>query len=138
MALAGLDLTELAAWGRGVLDSRMLTLPELRPLLADAYPERDPQALVQALRIVLPLVQVPPRGVWGQSGQPTMMTATGWLGQTLSTAELNTTSTLEALIWRYPQGVRPGQRERRSGVVRPDPPAGGAGADAPAAPAVPG
>ncbi|THF84798.1 winged helix DNA-binding domain-containing protein [Deinococcus sp. KSM4-11] len=100
-ALAGLDLTDLAERGQELLGTRALTSTELRPLLAGLYPDRDPQALVQALRNLLPLVQVPPRGVRGQGGQPTLMTATGWLGPTLNPAEGNPTSTLETLVRRY-------------------------------------
>ena len=35
---------------------------------------------MNAVRVLLPVVQVPPRGIWGRSGQTTYATAHGWLG----------------------------------------------------------
>nr|WP_239010487.1 crosslink repair DNA glycosylase YcaQ family protein [Rhodococcus aetherivorans] len=63
--LAGLDLRELAAVGRDLLRDGPRSLQELRPLLAERFPGRDPAALAYGLRNLLPLVQVPPRGLWG-------------------------------------------------------------------------
>lgn len=96
------DLSELTATGQDLLGQQALTLPELRSKLAELYPERQPNALSQALRSLLPLVQVPPRGVWGQSGQPKLMTAEGWLGQPLA-APL----TLDDLARRYLRAFGP-------------------------------
>jgi hypothetical protein len=41
-------------------------------------------ALAYAWRCRLPLVQVPPRGVWGRAGQVRVTTAEAWLGRSLA------------------------------------------------------
>ena len=71
-ALAGLDSTEVAAAARDLLRQGPLTAAGLRDALATRWPGRDPQALAMAARIHLPMVQLPPRGLWGRSGQPTL------------------------------------------------------------------
>jgi hypothetical protein len=60
------------------------TVPELRAELARHFPERTPGALVLLCRNRLPLVQVPPRGVWGTSRQVTLAHAESWLGRPLA------------------------------------------------------
>ncbi|MFC4605665.1 winged helix DNA-binding domain-containing protein [Rhodococcus kronopolitis] len=79
-ALSGLDLAAMAAVSRELLDADPMTMAQLRPLLARHWPDRDPAALAHAARCLLPLVQVPPRGLWGRSGQPVCTTAENWLG----------------------------------------------------------
>jgi hypothetical protein len=71
-ALAGLDPTEIAAAARDLLRQGPLTASGLRDALAARWSGRDPQALAMAARIHLPMVQLPPRGLWGRSGQPTL------------------------------------------------------------------
>lgn len=71
-ALAGLDQAEIAGAARDLLRRGPLTATELRDVLAARWPGRDPQALAMAARIHLPMLQLPPRGLWGRSGQPTL------------------------------------------------------------------
>jgi hypothetical protein len=85
--LEGLDLDRLAAAGRALVEERPLTMAELGAALA-AHPrgdwgDRNPNALAQAVRARVPLVQVPPRGVWGQGGQTRVTSAEAWLGRPL-------------------------------------------------------
>jgi hypothetical protein len=82
--LAGLDFGELAAAGRSVLAERPLSNAELGAALAERWPDREPSSLAYAVRDLLPLVQVPPRGIWGKSGQPTYATAETWLERPLA------------------------------------------------------
>lgn len=80
-ALKGMDFDELARFGRKLVAEQPLTLPQLRAQLGAQWPDRDPAALYSGLRDVLPLVQVPPRGIWGKSGQPTLTTIETWLNR---------------------------------------------------------
>jgi winged helix DNA-binding protein len=84
--LARLDLDKLAATARELLGERPRGNAELRDLLAERWPDRDPRVLTSAVRNLLPCVQVPPRGLWGQTGQPVVTTLEAWLGRTGSAA----------------------------------------------------
>jgi Winged helix DNA-binding domain len=65
---------------RELLHERPRTLAELRRGFAERWPDRDAEALAYAVRYLVPLVQIPPRGVWGRSHQPTWATVADWLG----------------------------------------------------------
>lgn len=79
--LAGLDAAEVRDAGQALLDERPRTWQELGRLLGERWPERDPSALARLIRDQLPLVQVTPRGVWGQSGPAAHATVETWLGR---------------------------------------------------------
>lgn len=70
IGLEGLDRSALVSVARALLAGTPMSQAELRPLLAERFPDQDPAALAHAVRCLLPLVQVPPRGLWGRSGQP--------------------------------------------------------------------
>ncbi|TDD18347.1 winged helix DNA-binding domain-containing protein [Nonomuraea diastatica] len=78
--LEGVDLDELAEAGRELLGARPMTFAELGRTLAERWPSHDPHALGQGVRWLVPLVQVPPRGLWGRSGPIAHTTAECWLG----------------------------------------------------------
>ncbi len=94
--IEGLDVRALMAAGRALLDERPRTPRELGALLSRQWPERDPSSLVYALRNLTPLVQVPPRGLWGVGGQTRYATAEAWLGQPLAAD-----ATPDEMILRY-------------------------------------
>ena len=83
-ALAGVDLQPVVAFARPLLAQTPRTGPELRAALAERFPEHDAAALTEACRHLLPLVQVPPRGIWGKTLQPTSTTVEAWLGRPLA------------------------------------------------------
>ncbi|MFF3763390.1 winged helix DNA-binding domain-containing protein [Streptomyces sp. NPDC001922] len=79
--MAGVDLTRLAEAARALVEERPLTFAELGTALAELWPEREPLALSMAARTALPLVQVPPRGLWGRGGLARHTTVRQWLGE---------------------------------------------------------
>jgi hypothetical protein len=79
--LAGVDPGALAAAGRELVESAPMTFSQLGKALAERWPDHPPTALAQGVRALVPLVQVPPRAVWGRSGQSLHTSAERWLGQ---------------------------------------------------------
>jgi hypothetical protein len=77
--LRDLDIDAVLRAGREALDERPRTAAELRTVLAERWPDHDAASLAYAVRYLLPLVQLPPRAIWGRSGQPVLATAETWL-----------------------------------------------------------
>ena len=93
--LAGVDRDVLVAAATELVGERPLIASELGGLLAERFPGHDPTALAQGARAWLPLVQVPPRGVWGRSGRALQSPLETWLGRPQSALPL------ERLVRRY-------------------------------------
>jgi hypothetical protein len=66
--LVGVDHAELLALGRELLATGPLSRVELGARLAERWPDRDQASLAYAITFQLPLIQLPPRGVWGELG----------------------------------------------------------------------
>jgi hypothetical protein len=94
--LVGMDVDEVLAAGRALLAERPRTTAELGKLLGAHWPDRDATALAHAVRYLVPLVQLPPRGIWGAGGAPTWQTVESWLGQPLGQG-----IPLEEMVLRY-------------------------------------
>jgi DNA glycosylase AlkZ-like len=94
--LGEIDVEGVLAEGRALLDERPRTTTELAKLLGAKWPEKDPVALAHAVRYLVPLAQIPPRGIWGAIGLPTWATVESWLGK-----PLRTDMALDVLILRY-------------------------------------
>ncbi|MEU0517539.1 winged helix DNA-binding domain-containing protein [Streptosporangium sp. NPDC006007] len=114
--LAGVDLEELAAAGRALVEERPLTFGELGRALLERWPERGAADLVNGVRNTVALVQVPPRGVWGVGGQPAHTSAEAWLGR-----PLDGRARLPEMIRRYLAAYGPAtvmDVQRWSGLTR--------------------
>src|SRR5688572_4145999 len=100
--LEGVDTGALVAAGRALLEEKPRTAKELGKLLQEQWPERDPTSLARAIRHLLPLIQVPPRGVWGKSGPAAHTTAEAWLG-----LPLDPSPSIEDIVLRYLRAFGP-------------------------------
>jgi hypothetical protein len=94
--LAGADAREVAAAGVELLAEKPRTRAELGKLLAPRWPDADPHSLSAAVTFHAALVQVPPRGLWGQTGQATWAPVETWLNE-----ELDPGASTDALVLRY-------------------------------------
>jgi len=94
--LVGVDVEAVIAAARQALEARPRTPSELGAALASGWPDRAPTALAYAARFLLPLVQVPPRGLWGMTGRPTNTTAEAWLG-----VPMDEDPSIDGLLLRY-------------------------------------
>jgi hypothetical protein len=97
--LPGVDWAALAAAGRALVESEPMTFSELGRALAEHWPEHRPADLAQAVRAFVPLVQVPPRAVWGLAGVSRHTSAEHWLG--LRPGEPEAAPELDQLVLRY-------------------------------------
>jgi len=107
--LTGVEAAALAAAGRSLVEAEPMTFSQLGQALAERWPDNPPAALAQAVRAFVPLVQLPPRAVWGRAGQSVHTSAEHWLGQPgpaqASTAQASTAqaspAALAQLVTRY-------------------------------------
>lgn len=81
--LEGLAAIEIAAAGRALVEHEPLTFAAIGARLAEKWPGRDPAALANAVRQVVPLVQIPPRGLWRRSGGAVHTSVERWLGRSI-------------------------------------------------------
>jgi hypothetical protein len=103
--LVGIDLAELAAAAADLLGQTALTRVELAAQLAPRWPDHDPASLAYAASHLLPLVQVPPRGLWGEpNSRAAFMLADAWLNAPAPASAptpVSRSTILEQLVLRY-------------------------------------
>jgi len=116
--LEGIDLEALAAAGRALLDEAPRRPIDLGRQLAERWPGRDPTSLTIGVRHLTPIVQVPPRGLWGRSAAPTMAVLETWLGRRIDASDdplpfvrrflraFGPASIQDIATWSWLQGVR--------------------------------
>jgi hypothetical protein len=94
--VAGAPVDDVVAAGLELLAERPRTRAEIGAALAERWPDAEPLALAHAVTFHAALVQVPPRGLWGATGQATWAPTEDWLG-----ARLNPNPSVDAMVLRY-------------------------------------
>ncbi|BCL25721.1 hypothetical protein GCM10017557_05800 [Streptomyces aurantiacus] len=102
--LAGVDLDELAAAGRTVMaDGEPRSMTELARAVAGRWPDPGPRPLGEMLIAALvPMVQLPPRGLWRTRGGVRNVMLSSWLGREVDPADPDGSDPVgQALVRRY-------------------------------------
>jgi DNA glycosylase AlkZ-like len=94
--MGGADPDELAAAVRELLADTPLTARELGRRLVKRGIGEDVEAIGNSARVHVPLVQVPPRGVWGAGGQAKYATLESWTGR-----EPEAEPSIDEVVLRY-------------------------------------
>jgi hypothetical protein len=117
--LDGVDVDAILAAGEALIAERPRSTAELGKLLGEQWPDRDPVALAMAFRYLVPVVQVPPRGLWSRSAKPVFTTTERWLGRPMGTevapdalvlrylAAFGPASVMDVATWSWLTKVRP-------------------------------
>lgn len=79
--IEGIDPAELAQLGRELLEEHPRTREDLGKMLKERWPGHQATALAYAVQLLVPLAQIPPRGIWGLApGRGAHATLNTWLG----------------------------------------------------------
>lgn len=101
--LPDVDLSELARAGQPWFEEQPRTLSEVGRAVADRWPGVASRDLGDMLSSLVPLVQVPPRGLWGRRGPARNTTIQAWLGSPL----LEDPAVVDAFVLRYLRAYGP-------------------------------
>lgn len=96
------NTADLVAAAKVLLEEQPLTASALGSKLQEQWPDHQPSHLAHAVRNLLPLVQIPPRGLWGRNGRSVHVPADTWL-----LAHVGRPLTLPQLITRYLEAFGP-------------------------------
>lgn len=77
------DREALLKLGRSLLERGPMTRAKLGPLLEAEWPGVPGASLAQVVTYLLPVVQIPPRGLWNRSGAAAWTTVESWTGSQL-------------------------------------------------------
>ncbi|MFI6318854.1 winged helix DNA-binding domain-containing protein [Nonomuraea sp. NPDC050556] len=102
--LDGIDLDEVAAAGREVMaDGVPRSMTELARTLTDRWPGPGPRPLGELLvAALIPMVQLPPRGLWRVKGGVRNVPLAAWLGREIDPPSGNGADPVgQALVRRY-------------------------------------
>ncbi|NUK54901.1 winged helix DNA-binding domain-containing protein, partial [Streptomyces lunaelactis] len=102
--LDGIDLGELAAAGRAVMaDGEPRSMTELARALAERWPAPGPRALGEmVIAALLPVAQLPPRGLWRTKAGVRNVLLSSWLGREIDPPSPDGSDPVgQALVRRY-------------------------------------
>ena len=114
--LEGIDLRAITAEVRTFVGEAPHTPTDLLEHLDARWPGVDRVTMANAVRALVPLVQVPPRGVWRRSGAVKLATLEGWIGR-----EVPANADPEPIVVRYLAAFGPASvmdAQAWSGVTR--------------------
>ncbi len=80
--LDGIDRDALLDAGAAIVAAEPRAVAELGRKLGERWPGFDPTSLAYAVRYLVPLVQVTPRGLFGRTAAPRVTTLAAWLDRT--------------------------------------------------------
>ncbi|WP_266169365.1 winged helix DNA-binding domain-containing protein [Dyella subtropica] len=127
--LAGLDMPALIAAGRTLLRDQAMTSAELGKRLSEHWPDRDAQAMAQAMRGHAALIHVPPAGTWDSHRPAPLALAETWLSRPLSTpasaddlirrylAAFGPASSKDLTVWSGLTGLGPALKRMHSALL---------------------
>jgi hypothetical protein len=108
-ALEGLDMKAILKLSRRLVEEKPLTFTGIGKLLEKHFPGRPVDSLGYAARTHFAMIQVPPRGIWGKSGQPAHTTIEKWLGRSVGKDMSPDTMILRYIAAFGPASVRDAQ-----------------------------
>ncbi len=95
-AVAGRDMTDVMAAGRELVEAAPRTNPEIARILGERFPDVPTDSLAYVVSYLVPLVHVPPRGLWGRTGPVARTSVEAWLGRPLASSP-----SIDELVLRY-------------------------------------
>lgn len=97
-----IDLDKLARITREYIDAEPRTVAEIGAHLEEHFPEAKAREMSTQAQLLVPMIQVPPRGIWGVGGVPQNVAMASWLGR-----ELPEQAAVPELIKRYLRAFGP-------------------------------
>jgi hypothetical protein len=97
-----IDLAALARITREYVDTEPRTVAEIGAHLEQHFPGATARELSTQAQMLVPMVQVPPRGIWGVGGVPQNVAMATWLGRDLPAG-----AAVAELITRYLRAFGP-------------------------------
>jgi hypothetical protein len=94
--LAGAEVDDVVAAGLELLAERPYVATELGKRLQERWPDADANSMGYAIRFLVPVLQPPPRGLWGRGGLAHVETIERWLGR-----PLDPSPSVDDIVLRY-------------------------------------
>ena len=122
-----LDRPALLEHGRRLLEEQPMTRADLAKRLEEKWPDVPGSSMAQVVTYLLPVIQVPPRGLWGLTGPAKWTTLDSWAGRAPAAqddveqivlrylAAFGPASASDMRVWSRLNGLRPvieGMRDR--------------------------
>ena len=93
---AAMNRAALLDKGKSLLEAHPMSRADLARALEETWPEIPGNSMAMVVTYLLPVIQVPPRGLWGQKGAATWTTIESWVGSGLPTV-----TDYELIVMRY-------------------------------------